>query len=652
MSEHTDIKRYPVKTEFSNAWINKQRYESLYKQSIENPDVFWKEQAEQFVTWRTPFSKIKNTRFTKNDVSIKWFEDGELNVSENCLDRHLAERADQIALIWEANEPDNVRKYTYQQVHDEVCKLANALRELGIGKGDVVCIYLPMIPEALFSMLACARIGAVHSVIFAGFSSEAIAGRITDSSASLVITADTSNRGSKTVHLKNNVDEAVANPAVTTIKNVLVVKHSHGLIDWNDELDIDYAGLVNHQAPVCEAEVMNAEDPLFILYTSGSTGKPKGLVHTCGGYLVWACMTFKYVYDYQDKDVFWCSADVGWITGHTYVVYGPLASGATTLMFEGIPNYPAPNRCAQIIDTHHVTTLYTAPTAIRALMADSDQAVEGASLKSLRLLAAAGEPINPEAWHWFYEKIGKAKCPIMDTWWQTETGGNMITPLPGVTTLKPGSATQPFFGIQPALIDVDGNPVSNSGEGSLVIKDSWPGQARTIYGDHQRFQDTYFSAFENVYFTGDGAKRDEDGDYWITGRVDDVLNVSGHRLGTAELESELVAHPCVAEAAVVGFNHSVKGQGVYAYVSLMAGSKSNVDLVKELHARIRKGIGAIAMPDFIQITQGLPKTRSGKIMRRILRKIANNEHQDLGDISTLAEPEVVEALIQGRLNKG
>ncbi len=648
----SDQKLYPVKQEFADsAWINNEKYLQMYQQSIINPEGFWREQAMQRIDWMKPFTRVRNVSFDDHNVSIKWFEDGTLNTSVNCLDRHLETRGDQTAIIWEGDDPSEDRHITYKELHEEVSRFANALRGQGVRKGDVVCIYMPMIPEAAVAMLACTRIGAVHSVVFGGFSPDALAGRIEDSNAKIVITADEGVRGGKKVALKANVDEALTNPAIRSLEKVIVVKRTGGNVAWHAARDVWYHDLIKVASPHCPPEEMNAEDPLFILYTSGSTGKPKGVVHTTGGYLVYASITHQYIFDYHEGDVYWCTADVGWITGHTYILYGPLLNGAITLMCEGVPNYPDINRFSQIVDKHQVNILYTAPTAIRSLMAEGAKAVENTHRESLRLLGSVGEPINPEAWEWYYRVIGEERCPIVDTWWQTETGGIMITPLPGATDTKPGSATRPFFGVQPALVDNTGMILEGATEGNLVIVDSWPGQARTVYGDHERYVQTYFSTFRGMYFTGDGARRDEDGYYWITGRVDDVINVSGHRMGTAEVESALVAHPKVAEAAVVGYPHDIKGQGIYVYVTLNSGEQASEELVKELRNWVRAEIGPIATPDLIQITPGLPKTRSGKIMRRILRKIAANEHDALGDISTLADPSVVETLVDQRLNR-
>jgi acetyl-CoA synthetase len=623
------------------------RYQSMYQQSIEDPDGFWREQGKR-LAWFRPYTHVKNTRYAP-DVSIRWFEDGQLNVSYNCIDRHLPHKADDIAIVFEGDHPSVSRKVTYQQLHDDVCRMANVLKKLGVKRGDRVTIYLPMIPEAAFAMLACARIGAVHSIVFGGFSPDSLAGRITDCDSKFVITADEGVRGGKGVPLKANVDEALTR--THEMDAVLVIRHTGANVGWVSSRDHWYHDMAALAPATCDPEVINAEDPLFILYTSGSTGKPKGVLHTTGGYLVWASMTFDYVFDYKPGEVFWCTADVGWVTGHSYVVYGPLSNGATTLMFEGVPNYPEVDRFWAVVDKHQVNIFYTAPTAIRALMRDGDAPVKKHSRASLRLLGSVGEPINPEAWLWYHRTVGDSKLPIVDTWWQTETGGVMISPLPGATALKPGSATLPFFGIKPALVDADGKFLEGATSGNLVILDSWPGQARTVYGDHERFAQTYFSTYPGKYFTGDGCRRDEDGYYWITGRVDDVINVSGHRMGTAEVESALVAHALVAEAAVVGFPHDIKGQGIYAYVTLNAGLEPTGALEGELKQWVRKEIGPIATPDYIHFTPGLPKTRSGKIMRRILRKIAENDFGALGDTSTLADPGVVQSLIDGRMGR-
>ncbi|MFM5092882.1 acetate--CoA ligase [Aeromonas rivipollensis] len=641
----SESKVYPVKAHIgSDALLDKEGYEAMYLASVQNPDAFWGEQGK-ILDWMTPYTRVKNTSYDPGHVSIKWYEDGLLNVSANCLDRHLAQRGDKVAIIWEGDNPAEDRKLTYRELHGEVCKFANVLKAQGVKRGDMVCLYMPMVPEAAIAMLACTRIGAVHSIVFGGFSPEALSGRIIDSGSSIVITADEGLRGGRPIPLKKNVDEALTHPD-TRVNKVIVLKRTGGKVAWHDHRDIWWHDAVAAASPDCPPEAMGAEDPLFVLYTSGSTGKPKGVLHTTGGYLVYAALTFKYVFDYHEEDIYWCTADVGWVTGHSYLVYGPLANGATTLMFEGVPNYPATNRMSQVVDKHQVSILYTAPTAIRALMAKGKEAIEGTSRTSLRIMGSVGEPINPEAWEWYYRTIGDERCPIVDTWWQTETGGILISPLPGVTALKPGSATRPFFGVQPALVDNLGEPLEGATEGNLVITDSWPGQMRTVFGDHERFEQTYFSTFPGRYFTGDGARRDQDGYYWITGRVDDVLNVSGHRMGTAEIESALVAHPKIAEAAVVGVPHEIKGQGIYAYVTLIAGEEPSRELHKEVKEWVRKEIGAIATPDVIHWAEGLPKTRSGKIMRRILRKIATGETDSLGDISTLADPGVVDKLIR------
>ena len=628
-----------------HALISPAQYQQYYLQSVQDPAAFWGEHGK-IVDWIKPYTQVKNTSFAPGNISIRWFEDGTLNLAANCLDRHLATRGDQTAIIWEGDDPNQSKHVTYKQLHHDVCQFANVLKSLGVKKGDVVAIYMPMVPEAAVAMLACARIGAVHSVIFGGFSPEAVAGRIIDSSARLVITADEGLRAGRSVPLKKNVDDALKNPGVTSVDNVVVFQRTGKPGYWQEGRDLWWHELTVGVSAECPPEEMNAEDPLFILYTSGSTGKPKGVLHTTGGYLVYAAMTFKYVFDYHDGDIYWCTADVGWVTGHSYLLYGPLACGAITLMFEGVPNYPGVNRLSQVIDKHQVNILYTAPTAIRALMAEGDKAIEGTKRDSLRIMGSVGEPINPEAWEWYYEKIGNGQCPIMDTWWQTETGGFMITPLPGATELKAGSATKPFFGVQPALVDNAGTPQEGACEGNLVMVDSWPGQARTLFGDHERFEQTYFSTFKGMYFSGDGARRDEDGYYWITGRVDDVLNVSGHRLGTAEIESALVAHPKIAEAAVVGIPHNIKGQAIYAYITLNHGEEPTPELYTEVRNWVRKEIGPIATPDILHWTDSLPKTRSGKIMRRILRKIAAGDTSNLGDTSTLADPAVVDKLLE------
>lgn len=641
---------YPVPAHIKNAaLVDNEKYNTMYKQSVEDPEGFWAEHGKR-LDWFTPYSKVKNTSFDKGHINIKWYEDGYLNASYNCIDRHLKTKADKVALIWEGDAPSQSENITYQQLHDEVAKFANGLKKLGVKKGDRVAIYMPMSPQAIYAMQACARIGAIHSVIFGGFSPSAIADRINDSGAKVVITSDEGRRAGNCVPLKANVDEAVLQDSVTTVEHVVVHKLTSGDVDWHSH-DIWWHDLVADEAPECEPERMNAEDPLFILYTSGSTGQPKGVVHTTGGYLVYSSMTHEYVFDLQEDDIFWCSADVGWITGHSYIAYGPLVNGCTQVVFEGVPTYPTAGRMGEVVDKHNVTILYTAPTAIRALMAKGDEPIASSNRDSLRILGSVGEPINPEAWTWYYEKIGKSNCPIVDTWWQTETGGIMIAPLPGATDMKPGSATRPFFGIAPALFDAEGNTLEGAVEGNLVILDSWPSQARTVYGDHERFEQTYFSAYPGVYFTGDGCRRDEDGDYWITGRVDDVLNVSGHRLGTAEIESALVAHEAVAEAAVVGYPHDIKGQGIYVYITPNEGVTVSDELTKEIRNWVRKELSPIASPDMIQWSPGLPKTRSGKIMRRILRKIAANEYQQLGDTSTLADPSVVDELVENRLNR-
>ena len=624
----------------------------MYQESIESPDNFWAEQGKR-IDWIKPFSQVKDTSFSAQNLHIEWYKDGVLNASVNCLDRHLATRANQTAIIFEGDDPSVSKHITYQELFEETCKFANVLKSQGVKKGDVVTIYMPMVPETAVAMLACARIGAVHSVVFGGFSPEALAARIADGKSRCVITADEGLRGGKAVPLKQNVDLALANDLVTSVEHVIVLEKTGGKVSWKEGRDVSYQALMAVASHVCEPEPMNAEDPLFMLYTSGSTGTPKGVLHTTGGYLVYASLTHEVVFDYQDKDVYWCTADFGWITGHSYILYGPLVNGAITLLFEGVPNYPDFARIGQVVDKHQVNVLYTAPTAIRAMMAEGDELVHKSKRTSLRLLGSVGEPINPEAWEWYYRVVGDERCPVVDTWWQTETGGILISPLPGATDLKPGSASKPFFGVKPAIVDNDGNLLEGAAEGNLVILDSWPGQMRTVYGDHPRFKQTYFSNYEGMYFTGDGARRDEDGYYWITGRVDDVLNVSGHRMGTAEIESALVAHPAVAEAAVVGYPHDIKGQGIYVYVSVMHDHPvPQTDALKaELVAWVRKEIGPIASPDIIQWAPSLPKTRSGKIMRRILRKIAANETDSLGDISTLADPSVVDVLISGRFNK-
>ena len=633
-----------------NALLNKDEYEKLYKESIENPESFWAEQAK-CIDWFTPFSKnsIKKVNFSKNNLEIKWFYDGKLNISYNCIDRHLEKKGDQTAIIWEGDDPQESKHISYKELHAEVCLMANVLKSKGIKKGDRITIYMPMIPEATYAMLACARIGAIHSVVFGGFSPDSIADRIIDCKSDYVITADEGYRAGKIIPLKNNVD--IALKRCPNVKSVLVIKRTGNKINMFPNRDVWWHEEKLKVSKNCEPTIMDAEDPLFILYTSGSTGKPKGVLHTSGGYIVYAAITHKYIFDYKENEVFWCTADVGWVTGHSYIVYGPLANGAKTLMFEGVPNYPSSSRFWEVIDKHGVNIFYTAPTAIRALMKEGDGPVKSTKRDSLRVLGSVGEPINPEAWDWYYKVIGSEKCPVVDTWWQTETGGILISPLPGAIDLKPGSATKPFFGISPALVDNDGKKLEGVAEGNLVLETSWPGQMRSVYGDHKRFAETYFSTFNNVYFTGDGAKRDSDGYWWITGRVDDVINVSGHRMGTAEVESALVSNENVAESAVVGYPHDIKGQGIYAYVTLTDNTSPSEDLKKELITWVRKEIGPIATPDLIQWAPSLPKTRSGKIMRRILRKIAANEHDKLGDISTLADPSVVKELIDNRMNK-
>ena len=646
-----DTQIYPVpEAAKERALIDKAGYEEMYARSIEDNEAFWAEQAQR-IDWMKPFTRIKDVSFAKDDLHIRWFYDGTLNVCYNCVDRHLESKGDDVALIWEGDDPGRDLKITYRELHERVCKFANALKALGAKRCDRITIYMPMIPEAAISLLACARIGAVHSVVFGGFSPDALAGRIHDCESNIVVTADEGLRGGKVVPLKANVDAAAENPDVTTLEKVLVVRNTGNDVGWVDGRD---AWLDEVEAEVdkdCPCEEMSAEDPLFILYTSGSTGKPKGVLHTTGGYLVYAAMTHEYVFDYHPGDVYWCTADVGWVTGHSYIVYGPLANGAISLMFEGVPNYPTSSRFWEVCDKHNVNICYTAPTAIRALMREGDEPVKKTSRKDLRLLGSVGEPINPEAWEWYYHVVGDGRCPIVDTWWQTETGGILITPLPGAIDLKPGSATLPFFGVKPELLDANGNMLEGAVSGNLVIADSWPGQMRTVYGDHDRFVETYFSTYEGYYTTGDGARRDEDGYYWITGRTDDVLNVSGHRMGTAEVESALVAHDQVAEAAVVGYPHDIKGQGIYAYVTLMEDAEPSDELRAELQQWVRKEIGPIAKPDLLQWAPGLPKTRSGKIMRRILRKVAADDYGDLGDTSTLADPSVVDDLIENRQNR-
>jgi acetyl-CoA synthetase len=639
---------HPVPAAFArNARVDAARYAAEYARSIANPHDFWGEVGRR-VDWMKPFTQVRDVSFRVEDFHVAWYADGELNVSANCLDRHLAMRAEQTAILWEGDQPGDSRRISYRELHADVCRLANVLRILGVAKGDRVTIYLPMIPEAAVAMLACARLGAVHSVVFGGFSPEALASRIHDCGSKIVITADEGLRGGRHVPLKANVDVALAHHPGHTVEKVIVVNRTGARVGWTEGRDLSYETLLAAASPECAPVAVGAEDPLFILYTSGSTGKPKGVLHTSGGYLVYASYTFETVFDHRPGDLFWCTADVGWVTGHSYVIYGPLATGATTLMFEGVPNYPDPGRCWDVIDRHGVTIFYTAPTAIRALMREGPEWVTKYRRSTLRLLGSVGEPINPEAWEWYHRVVGDGRCPIVDTWWQTETGGILITPLPGATALKPGSATTPFFGIQPAIVDANGVELEGPCEGNLVLKDSWPGQMRTVYGDHARFIDTYFRTYPGQYFTGDGARRDADGFYWITGRVDDVLNVSGHRLGTAEVESALVAHPAVAEAAVVGYPHDIKGQGIYAYVTLKVGHEPSEMLLAELKHTVREEIGPIATPDVIQWAPGLPKTRSGKIMRRILRKIAAEETDQLGDTSTLADPAVVEQLVANR----
>ena len=642
---------HDVKPEWAaGSLVDDVKYRAMYEASIRDPDSFWFEHGGR-LDWFTTYTKVRNASFGPGEVEIRWFEDGVLNAAYNCVDRHLETRPDQVAIIWEGDDPSEQRHITYREMHGEVCRFANVLRNRGVGRGDMVTIYMPMIPEAAFAMLACARLGAVHSVVFGGFSPDALAGRIEGCGSRMVITADEGLRGGRPVPLKVNVDAAIARLAPGAVDHVVVVRRTGRAVAMEPGRDVYYDEAAAVVTDECPCERMDAEDPLFILYTSGSTGKPKGVLHTTGGYLVYAAMTHQYVFDYKEGEVYWCTADVGWVTGHSYIVYGPLANGATTLMFEGIPTYPTTSRFWEVVDKHKVNIFYTAPTAIRALMGAGVEPVRKTSRASLRLLGSVGEPINPEAWAWYYEIVGESRCPIVDTWWQTETGGILITPLPGATRLKPGSATRPFFGIVPQIMDPEGNVIEGVAEGNLVIAESWPGQMRTVYGDHQRFVETYFSAYPGKYFTGDGCRRDADGDYWITGRVDDVINVSGHRMGTAEVESALVAHPKVAEAAVVGYPHDIKGQGIYAYVTLMNGETLTPELHKELIAWVRKEIGPIAAPDLIQFAPGLPKTRSGKIMRRILRKIAEDEPGSLGDTSTLADPNVVDDLVENRQNR-
>ncbi|MFO1098149.1 MAG: acetate--CoA ligase [Xanthobacteraceae bacterium] len=642
-------KVYEVPAEWSKrAFVDDAKYQEMYKRSVDDPNGFWAEQAKR-IDWFKPFTKVKNTSFDPHNVSIKWFEDGTLNVAYNCVDRHLAKRGDQVAIIWEGDDPKDDKKITYRQLHADVCRFANVLKARGVKKGDRVTIYLPMIPDVAVAMLACARIGAVHSVVFGGFSPDSLAGRIDDARSNIVITADEGIRGGRKIPLKANTDMAADRAG--GVGTVIVVRHTGATVNMQAGRDVYYDEIAKTVGADCPCEEMNAEDPLFILYTSGSTGKPKGVLHTTGGYLVYASITHQYVFDYHEGDIYWCTADVGWVTGHSYIVYGPLANGAVTMMFEGVPNYPSMSRFWEVCDKHQVNIIYTAPTAIRALMQAGDAPVKKTSRKSLRLLGTVGEPINPEAWEWYYRVVGEGRCPIVDTWWQTETGGILITPLPGATKLKPGSATRPFFGVIPQIVDASGDQLDGPCSGNLCITDAWPGMMRTVYGDHERFVQTYFSTYIGRYFTGDGCRRDEDGFYWITGRVDDVINVAGHRLGTAEVESALVAHPKVSEAAVVGFPHDIKGQGIYAYVTLMTGEQPTEALRNELIAWVRKEIGPIASPDMIQFSPGLPKTRSGKIMRRILRKIAEDDFSNLGDTTTLADPTVVDDLVNNRQNK-
>ena len=645
----SDNIKIPVFENFKDsAHLTKDKYEEVYKFALDNPEAFWEKEGKR-INWINPYTRVKDVTWSNNDVNIKWFYDGTLNASYNCIDRHLLDKSDQIAIIWEGDDPNESKKITYKELHQKVSKFANMMKHFGVQKGDRVTIYMPMIPEAAYAMLACSRIGAIHSVVFGGFSPDALAGRILDCDSKFLITADEGIRGGKIVPLKVNSDKALEQ--CPDVKNVFVVKRTGGDIEMKEDRDLWYHEAVELVGDECPPEEMNAEDPLFILYTSGSTGKPKGVLHTTGGYIVYASYTHEIIFDYHDKDIYWCTADVGWVTGHSYIVYGPLANGATTLMFEGVPNYPSHSRFWEVCDKHSVNIFYTAPTAIRALMKEGDAPVKSTSRKSIRLLGTVGEPINPEAWMWYFNIVGEKKCPIVDTWWQTETGATLISPLPGATDLKPGSASKPLPGVRPVLLDSEGNILEGKNEGNLCIADSWPGQMRTVYGDHKRFIETYFSQYDGYYFTGDGCKRDEDGYYWITGRVDDVINVSGHRMGTAEVESALVSHEKVSEAAVVGFPHEIKGQGIYAYVTLNAGERGNEEIRKELINWVRKEIGPIASPDLNQFAPNLPKTRSGKIMRRILRKIAENDYSELGDTSTLAEPMVVDELIENRQNK-
>ena len=644
----SEDKIYPVTAEAAGrSHLDKDRYDELYQSSIESPEEFWAEQAGELLYWHEPWQSVKQSEFEKAEAN--WFAGGKLNVSFNCIDRHLDKRGEQTAIIWEGDEPTDDKHITYRELHKQVCKLSNALKERGVNKGDRVCIYMPMVPEAAYAMLACARIGAIHSVVFGGFSPESLKDRILDSDCQTVITADEGVRGGRLIPLKANVDAALED--CPNVHSVFVVRRTNAEVGWNEERDVCYYKAVEAASEQCEPELMESEDPLFILYTSGSTGKPKGVLHTTAGYLLGASITHKYVFDYHEGDIYWCTADVGWVTGHSYIVYGPLANGAITLMFEGVPTYPDASRFWQVVDKHQVNIFYTAPTAIRALMSSGDEPVKSTSRSSLRLLGSVGEPINPEAWEWYYHVVGAGRCPIVDTWWQTETGAIMITPIPGVTDLKPGSATLPFFGVKPALLDADGKEIEGAATGNLVITQSWPSQIRSVYGDHQRCIDTYFTTYPGYYFTGDSSRRDDDGYYWVTGRGDDVINVSGHRLGTAEIESALVLHNSVAEAAVVGYPHDIKGQGIYAYVTLMTGLEASEELRAELVQFVSKEIGAFAKPEIIQFAPGLPKTRSGKIMRRILRKIAANELENLGDTTTLADPAVVEQLIDNRANK-
>ena len=641
----SEVKTYPVFESIkANTHLNTEQYQEMYKQSIEQPDVFWGAQADQHLDWIKPWDTVSRQDFHKAEVA--WFEGGQLNLSVNCIDRHLSDRADQTAIIWEGDDPNRSEHISYKMLHDKVCQLANALKQMGVVKGDRVCLYMPMVPEATFAMLACARIGAIHSVVFGGFSPEALRGRINDSQCKIVITADQGLRGMKPIPLKANVDEACKE--TPSVEKILVCKVTGGDVNWDNDRDVWYSDLVDKQATSCQPEVMESTDPLFILYTSGSTGTPKGVMHSTAGYLLWAAMTFKYVFDYQEGEVFWCSADVGWVTGHTYLLYGPLANGATTLVYEGVPTYPDASRFWKVVDKHQVNIFYTAPTALRALMGAGDEYLADSDRSSIRILGTVGEPINPEAWEWYFHKVGHGKCPIVDTWWQTETGGTMLVPMPGATPAKPGSAGLPFFGVELVLLDDEGKVLEGAAAGNLAIPRSWPGQMLGVYNNPERFHEAYFSMYPGYYFTGDGCRRDEDGYYWITGRVDDVINVSGHRMGSAEVESALVLHKAVAEAAVVGYPHNIKGQGIYAYVTLMAGEEYNDELKRELIKHVRSEIGPVATPDIIHWAPGLPKTRSGKIMRRILRKIAENDYSNLGDTSTLADPSVVDSLIESR----